>query len=609
MATNQKIATTELDFDAIKQNLKTFMQGQSEFSDYDFEGSGLSILLDILAYNTHYNSLYTNLAINEAFLDSASKRSSVVSKANELGYLPSSAKSAVARVTVTMINNELMGAPLQQTIPRYATFTTIVDDTTYTFYTLDSYTAVKSGNQYIFNNVQLHEGTLLEYRYVIGQQARLILPNQNIDLTTLAVTVQQNQQSSESEVYQQADQLLEVTASSKVYFIKEIADQLYELEFGNGVIGAPLVNGNIVTVRYIVSNAASPNGAKVFSYAEQPPASTSVSVSTVASATGGSAPESVDQIKWNAPRAYATQNRCVTIDDYKSVITRLYPEAKSVSVWGGETASPPQYGKVYISIIPKTTVLVSDSDKDFILSTIINPRKALTVTPEIVDPTYINIQLDTTVYYNPQLTTRSANDIATLVRTTINNYNNTALSTFEGVFKFSRLSSLIDQTEGSIVSNISTVKLHREVQPVYGTLSQYIINLGNPIYRSSYTDEAIISSGFISADSANICYIDNDPETDVSDLGNLRLFYYNPLGQKVVIRTVGTIHYSTGMITITDLNITRLDSVKWNFVITPQSNDIASTFNQFVQIVPSLTTVRVIVDTPSSGYTFTSSRT
>lgn len=608
MATNQRIQTTELDFDAIKQNLKTFLQGQSEFSDYDFEGSGLSILLDVLAYNTHYNALYTNLAINEAFLDSASKRSSVVSKANELGYLPSSASAAVATVAVTMINSAI-NAPATVTIPKNATFTCSIDDTTYTFYTSEAYTAVRNGNQYIFPSVKIREGTLLEYRYIIGQQARLIIPNQSVDLSTLEVTVQENQQSSTSDVYQRADQILSLDSTSKVYFVKEIADQLYEVEFGNGVVGAQLQNGNIVTVRYIVCNQQLANGGKVFSYTGPvPTGSWSVSTATLTASTAGSAPETIDQIKWNAPRAYATQNRCVTAEDFKSVIARYYPEAKSVSVWGGETSTPPQYGKVFISIIPKTTDFVSDSDKQYILNTILNPRKALTITPEIVDPAYINIQLNITAYYNPQKTTRGASDIGTLIRSTISNYNTTSLNSFEGVFKYSRLSGLIDDTEDSIVSNIMTVLLHRAVAPVYNTSTRYVINLGNPIYRDVYTDEAVISSGFVTPDSAFVCYIDNDPDT-TSDIGNLRLFYRNSIGQKVVLRTVGTINYATGTITINDLNVTRLNSPTWNFVITPQSNDVASTYNQFVQISQSLTTVNVVVDTPPASYAFTSSRT
>jgi len=604
MATNQNIQTTQLDFDGIKENLKDYLRGQTEFTDYDFEGSGLSILLDVLAYNTHYNALYTNLAVNESFLDSASKRNSVVSKANELGYMPRSAIAATAVLNLTVFNS---AGPDQIEIPRLSTFTSQVDGVSYIFYLLESQIATKVGSQYNFRNLNVVEGSYLEFKYIVGQQNRFLIPNQNVDTTTLKVTVQQTAQSTTSDTFLPATDILNLTSTSKAYFIKEIADGLYEVEFGNGVVGAALVPGNVVTLSYLVCNGPSANGAKTFTYTG-PTLGTSVALSTVSSARGGALPESVDSIKWSAPRSYTTQNRCVTTEDYKSIITSMFPEAKSVNVWGGETTSPPQYGKVFISVIPRTSDILTTEDKDYILNTIVNPRKSLTVTPVIVDPTYIKLEVNTTVYYNPQLTTRGLNDITSLVRATITNYNDNNLSSFEGVFKHSRLSALIDNTEKSIVSNVTTIKLHRSVAPSYLITSQYIIDLGNPIYQDIVTYNSVVSTGFITPESGFVCYIDNDPQTNQGTIGNLRLFYINNLGEKVVIRNVGTVNFATGRLTINDLNITRLNTPTWDFTIVPQSNDVASTLNQFVIIDPLRTTVTAVVDTPSSTYRFTSSR-
>ena len=608
---NSRIQTTELDFDRIKSNLKTFLQGQSEFSDYDFEGSGLSVLLDILAYNTHYNALYTNLAINEAFIDSAAKRSSVVSIAKELGYVPSSARAATANVSVTMVNSQLT-APTSIEIPAYTSFTSIVNNTTYTFYSTQSYLATLAEGQYVFPSVDLKEGTYLQYRYGYTDGIQIVIPNTGVDLSTLSVTVQENSQSSTYEVYTVSDSILNLTATSPVYFIKELDNQLYQLEFGNGVIGKQLAEGNVITISYLVCSADAPNGARTFSYQGTLPANTTAFVSTTNSAAGGAQPESTESIRWNAPRAYASQNRCVTVDDYKAQITSLFPEALAVSVWGGEENTPPQYGKVFVSVVPRTTDVLSDSQKSYILQNIINPRKPLTITPVIVDPIYVKLQLNISYYYNPQLTTRSSGDITTLVSQTVSSYNDAHLNAFGRVFKYSQLSNLVDTSEQSITSNIMTLKLHRDVTPVYNTVSGYTVNLGNPIYDSGVPEESVLSTGFYTPDGPDLntpCYIDDIPTGGESaGKGDLRLFYYNSSGQKVILRTVGTVDYSKGIVYIEALNITSLYATSFKLIIKPESNDVASVQHQFVEIDPTLVTITPIVDNPALQYTFTSSR-
>lgn len=602
---NKRIQTTELDFDGIKQNLKTYLQGQEQFSDYDFEGSGLSILLDVLAYNTHYNALYQNLAINEAFLDSASKRSSVVSKAKELGYVPQSAKSATAVVNVVMINNQI-NAPQTLEIPRFTPFNTTINDQQFVFYTVDSHLAYRQDNQYVFSNITLKEGEQLVYRFTVENGSEFALPNPGVDISTLRVTVQENAESSTYETYTHSSTLLNIDGTSLVYFVKELDNNFHQIEFGNGVVGKKLEVGNIVTVEYIVCNEDRPNGASTFQYNGGLATNTQAFVTTDTPAFGGSAPEDVDNIKWNAPRTFAAQNRCVTLDDYKTIVYSLYPNARSINVWGGEQNVPPSYGDVFISIKPESSETLSDGEKEFLLNEVIGPRRIVTVRPKLVDPQYLDIELNVSFYYNNQNTNRQAGDIAALIRQTIEAYNEQELNKFGGILKYSALSRQIDQSEPSITSSITTLRLHREIQPRFNTLSQYVVDIGNPIYNSGVPEDSIISTGINVLNIAQIAYIDDIP-TEGNSIGQLRLFYYES-GRKVVIRNVGTVNYNTGLITINDLIITGIPQDSFKLVIKPQSNDVVSVRNQIASIAPQLVTITPVVDKTADNYSFTSSR-
>lgn len=605
---SRQINVSELDFDQIKANLKTYLRGQAEFADYDFEGSGLSVLLDVLAYNTHYNGLYNNMTINELFLDSATKRSSIVSRANELGYIPHSAICSQAVINMTVSNTTTATPPTTITLPKYTPFNAMISGIGYTFYTIEEVTAANNGSGvYNFNNLTIKEGTPLTYKYNVASGARYVIPNVNVDLSTLTVRVQESSTSTNFKTFVRSDTILDITANDSVYFIKEIDNQLYELTFGDGVLGKALSNGNIVNIEYFVSNMTAANGARAFTYNGDGLSGGTITLTTVTPAYNGAEAESIDSIRFNAPKSYTTQNRAVTAEDYKALIYNYFPEATAVSVWGGETATPPQYGKVFITVVPQTMRPLTDGEKDFVLNTIIAPRKALTVTPEIVDPVYIKIQLNVSYYYNPQLTTRSSGDITTLVQQTIADYNAESLNTYGGVFRYSHLSKMIDSAEPSIASNITTVKIHRDIVPVFNVTSPYTINLGNPIYNSGVPEESIITSGFYNTETTEACYIDDVPTVD-SPVGQLRMFYYNSSGQKVAIRNVGTVNYDTGIINITGVQVTSLYGQAWTMVIKPQSNDIVSTQNQFAQTDQSLLTITPIIDYPSKAYTFTSSR-
>lgn len=590
---NNKIQVTELDFDGIKQNLKTYLQGQSEFSDYNFDGSGMAILLDLLALNTHYNGLYLNLAVNEAFLDSASKRSSVVSQAKELGYTPRSSKSATANVTITMIN-EQVGAPTYIEIPTFSVFTTSLDEITYSFYNVAPKLAYKNGTNYVFENVELKEGTLLSYKYTVANGSRYILPNANIDTSTLSVTIQDNAQSSTFDVFTESKTIIDINGDSKVYFLKENYDGLYEMEFGNDIIGKALSNGNVINIQYLICSEDKPNGANTFAYGGVLPSNTSAFVSTNDAAYGGSSPESIDSIKWNAPRIYTTQNRCVTSNDYKSLIKSMY-DVTDVNVWGGEMNIPPQYGKVYISVVPKNKEFLDDADKDYILTNIVNPRKSLAITPEFVEPNYLKLALNVTFYYNANLTTRTYTELSALILQTIIDYKNSNLNTFDGIFRLSRLSADIDNCETAITSNSINFKIHREIQPIFNINTGYSIVIGNSIYRSVDPSESVISSGFYIPDSSYIYYIDDSPNA-TGYSGVLRLFYKDINGNKVIVRNIGTLNYSTGSIDIVDLTITGLYLTDFKLIITPDISDVESNRNQFVTLQEDMITINPIID-------------
>lgn len=598
---NKRIPTTELDFDKIKANLKEYLKGQSQFQDYDFEGSSLSILLDILAYNTHYNALYTNLAVNESFLDSASKRSSVVSLAKELGYVPGSATCSQATINFTV--NGATDDILQ--LPKFTPFQAKLNDITYNFYTTDNNYAYKNGTTHTFPNIVIKEGTPLTLQYVASDVSKYTIPNVNVDLKTLRVTVQENSTSTVYVTYTRAESIIDVNSTSTVYFIKELDDKTYEIEFGNGVVGKALESGNVVNLEYMTCNLDNPNGIKIFSY-QGTQLGTSSQVQTVIGSANGSDLEDVDIIKWNAPRAYSAQNRAVTLEDFKSIIYNYYPNAQAVNVWGGESMVPPKYGNVYISIKPKDKDNLTTAEKDYLLIDVLGPRKTVTIHPKIVDAEYIDIQLDVTFYYDPTLTTRSPADLANLVKNTVVDYNNVHLLRFDGIFKYSNLLRDIDDTEDSIVSNIVTVKLHRQVEPIYDEAPDYEINLGNPIYNSGVPEESIRSTGIYVLNTPNVCYIDDIP-VQGSNIGNLRLFYFNG-NVKTLVRYVGTVNYSTGYITISNLIITGLESAVWTLVIKPQSNDVVSSLNQIASISKTLLTVTPVIDKAANAYKFTSSR-
>lgn len=612
MTTNNRIKVSDLDYNQIRENLKTFMRGQSQFSDYDFEGSALSTMIDLLAYNTHYNALYTNLAINEMFLDSASKRSSVVSIANNFGYTPESCLASRAKLNLTVtIPVSTVNAPQIKYIPKLSSFTTTIDKVPYTFYTLQDYSAERNGLTYSFSGIEIFEGTPQTLLFVCTEpQQKFILNNPNIDISTLSITVQPTGEKPDYEKFERAMDVLQLTATSKVYYVKELDNGTYQISFGSNDLGMPIETGNIITAQYMITNKAAGNGAKIFTYTGTGLGG-SIAIEVTANSYGGREAETVDQIRSNVSHSFFNQNRAVTTGDYTALLKKLYPNLDSISVWGGEDNDPPQYGKVFLSLKPSNGPYLTPPEKSYITESLLKTRNVVSITPEIVDPSYLDLEINTTVYYNKNKTTRSMDELKNATLATIQNYRDTNLRKFDGVFRMSKFSAAIDATDQAILSNITTFKIWSEVIPKYNVAAEYRLNIVNPIYSENVPEEAFKSTGFYLDNSDTVYYMDDD------GFGNIRVYsIVEGTGTKIIKNPkIGTVDYAKGIIKISGLKIVNLLDANFYFVIKTQSFDVVSLRNYIVNIPDSRININVIQDLTVSGvattannYTFTSSR-
>lgn len=598
---NKRIRIGELDFDGIKQNLKTYLKGQTEFTDYDFEGSGMNILLDVLAYNTHYNALYTNLAINEMFLDSAAKRSSITSIASMLGYTPKSTigSRALVNVTVTDVPNNppVLYIPALQPFPASGSFANTYG--AYTFYNLDAAVAQRTEtNTYVFQNVEIVEGTPLTYRFLVEDNTQYIIPNDNVDTTTIRVRVQDSPDSPTYVSYSLNTSVVNTTNRTKIFFLKEIEGGRFQIYFGDGVISEKPTNGNIVTVEYMTVNGDAVNNVRIFTYGGTSLGGGIPSVTTLTPSSGGAAAESNESVRFNAVRAFAAQNRTVTAEDYKIIIPQLYPNIDTISVWGGEENDPPIYGKVFICVKPKTGSVLSAAAKTNLIETILTSRNVVSITPTIIDPTYLDIVLEVNYYFNQLKTKYSESTLTSLVKDTITAYNSTELKSFDSVFRLSRLQRLIDTTEDAIVSSVVRVKLNRTIVPNFTTNSSYTINFHNPIYNEpgSTAGSNVTSTSFTVSGQTNNYFFDDDTQ------GNLRLFYLANDGQRVYVdNAAGTIDYGLGKIVINSINISSAANDVLTFTVEPSSYDVISVRDQLVRIDEARTLVYGIPDRVASG--------
>lgn len=480
-----RLRVTELDFDTIKTNLKTFLKQQSEFTDYDFDGSGLSILLDILAYNTHYNAYYLNMVANESFLDTALLRDSVVSHAKLLGYTPSSRKSPVAVINFSVNSSNTDESTL--TLPKgFSFFSNQIDGKSYNFVTLNDVTVAKANGVFKFENLNIYEGQVANFAYEqnddVNPKQIFTIPDSDIDINTLAISVTPSSSSSEISVYTKVNNLLDVTANSEVYFIQEHKNGQYQVYFGDDILGKKLPDGAIVYASYLVTSAETANKANNFvangvlvdSLNES---LTNFNIVSVSAASGGSERESLDKIKYLAPLQYTSQNRAVTIKDYELFLEKNYTNAESISVWGGEDEDPPIFGKIYFSLKPKDNFFLSETEKQRIIDEIILPNSVVTVKPEYRDPEFLFLVIKTTVKYDPKKTTLPQNTLITQIRNAIINYRDTSLDKFGSVFTLSKFQEIIDDVDtNSIIGSDTIIRLQKRFLPVKNRPENYVLN-------------------------------------------------------------------------------------------------------------------------------------
>ena len=596
---NHKLNISDLDFDQVKTNLKTFLQSQSEFQDYNFEGSGLSIMLDVLAYNTHYLAFLANMSTNEIYLDSADIRNNIVSLAKMIGYTPSSPRAP--RADVDIVVNNASGTSI--TMNKGTVFTTTVDNTQYQYVNNEEITITPADGVYRFSNCTLYEGTLVTFKYTVDSNdtdQRFVIPSTKADTSTLKVSVQNSAVDTTKSTYTFASSYSNVDRTTKAYFLQEVEDGKFEIYFGDSITGAKVNDGNIVILEYIVSNTTESNGANSFTLSGNIGGFTDVTITTNSASQGGANSETSDSIKFNAPLAYAAQNRAVTTSDYEVFVRNLYPNALSVSAWGGEDDETPIYGVVKISIKPLSGSTLTTATKADIVSQL-KKFNVASVRPEIVDPDITNVILNSTVRYDAKATIKTAETLKSQVITAVTNYNTNTLQRFDGVFRYSKVSGIIDDVDESIVSNITTVKMRKNFTPTLSTSARYDIYFRNPFYHPHAGHNAnmggiLTSTGFTVSGNVNEMFLDDD------GAGNVRRYYLDA-GVKTYANTEqGTINYTTGQITLNSLNITAVSNIRGaaataiELTVIPNSNDIVPVRNTVVEIDISNSTFTVQKD-------------
>ena len=599
-----KLNISQLDFDGIKANLKRFLSNQSQFKDYDFEGSGMAVLLDLLAYNTHYLAYNANVAANEMFIDTADMRNSIVSLAKALGYTPNSATAPYADINVVI--NDATGSTLVMSAGTQ--FTTTVNGLSYNFVTIGSNTISPIDNVYTFSNLKIYEGTYVTYQYTYDStdvDQRFLIQSASADVTTLTVQVQNSSTDTVINTYTKATSITELDSTSKVYFLQEAEDGKFEVYFGDGVTGKALTNGNIIILKYVVTNKTAANGASSFSLSGNIGGFSNVTLTVNSNAANGAEPETNQSIKFNAPKSYAAQDRAVTVEDYKAKVKELYANTQSISAWGGEDAETPFYGRVYISINPKSGSTLTQTTKNSIIDSL-KRYSVASVTPVIVDPETTNIILTSTVKYDKTATSKTADTLKSETIEDLTAYNSNTLQSFDSMLRHSKLIEIIDDVDTSILSNITTLKIRKSFTPTIGSSTNYTVSFSNALYNphSGHNASAggiLVSTGFKIGSSANEYFFDDD------GAGNIRRYYLVGDVRTYADNSAGTIDYATGAIAVNALNISSISNIRGlastvvELTLTPNSNDIVPLRNQILSIDVANSSITVIVDTLVGG--------
>ena len=617
---------TSLDFDDIKIQIKDFLRSNSNFADFDFEGSNFSVLIDTLAYNTYINAFNANLVANESFLDSATVRENVVSLARNIGYVPRSRTASTARIRIGDIN---VGATNDSTTKFLTLRSGLVcvgsaENTTFRFSIPDDVISTRvrdiGGTSFAqFDEpITIHEGTYLQrvYRVDTSVDQRYIIDSPYIDSSTLRVFVAGVSDTNIGRKYKMIDNILNIDKNSEIFLAQEVQDEKYEILFGDGLFGRKLENNSVVTATYIVTDGETGNGASNFSFqgtftrsdGTLFTPSDSINVTTVSNASNGAEVEDVSSIKYFAPRLYSAQYRAVTPRDYEAIIGTIYPQTESVAVVGGEELDPPQFGKVQISIKPKNGTFVSDFDKSQIKNNLKNYAIA-GINSEIVDLKILYVEIDTTVYYNPSQVT-SASDLRTRIVSGLNEYsNNVELNKFGGRFKYSKVSTLIDRLDNGITSNITKVIVRRDLKALLNQFAQYELCYGNR-FNINPAGYNIKSTGFTINGFNDIAYITDVPNKnasgnlDGSGMGTLSVVTKNNRNeQRVIVKDAGIVDYKKGEVILNTINIT--STVSQNNIIEvqafPESNDVVGLKDLYLDFDVSKSTINTVKDVIASG--------
>lgn len=603
MSTYRKnLNVTELDFDNIKQNLiDYFKNADSKFTDWDFAGSGLNVLVDALAYNTHYNAILAHMAISEGFIDSAQLRSSVVSLAKLIGYTPRSYSAASASITFSL--NAVADSPDSVVIPKNAQFTSSFGGITYRFTTDDEYTIIKDSGKYTQNNVVLRQGVERTSKFQVNyskssKNSNYIINENKIDVNSLIVKVYSSDSSfTVPEIfYRVEDNITGIDDKSPIYFLSENSDENYQISFGDGIFGKKLQNLSRIELTYLATDGSNANGCRTFVYSDSIPIGTaSATCVTESIASGGSAKETIESIRYNAPLSFVTQNRAVTADDYKTLILKSFGNIQSISVWGGEDHIPVSYGQVFISIKPYGADTLTTLQQKEILD-YLKLKKVLSIMPALIDPEYIDLTLDVFFKYDRNAISMSRGEIESAIRNRIQYYSTTTLESFNGVFRYSNLMKDIDTYHPAILNSHIRVFVSRTTSFDPENLSNKTINFGTSL--SIDDGRSIISCSPFEID-GNICYFGDESILNSTNLRKIYVYYNRNSEQVKVLNDVGTLDLNTGNMNLKEVLMDIATDV--TFDVLPESNDIAPKRNQLLKINMNRLSVRGEVDTISLG--------
>lgn len=584
---NSYLQVTELDFEEIRTNLKSYLSTQSQFQDYDFEGSAMAVLLDVLSYNTHYNAYYINMLANEMFLDTAQQRDSVVSHAKLVGYVPVSAIGSTANVQISF--SGVANTVAQFSIPKNSKFTTTIDDVQYTYVTPEAFPVVS--NDGVFSRaITIKEGLPLTHRFVVNDAnpQRFVLPNENVDISSITVSVQESASDTDTTEFTPATNVTQVFSTSPVFFIEEAYDGKYEILFGSGSLGKSVKNGNIVIVNYLVCNGDLTNGATTFSIDDLSGVTVdydSATISTNSNALGGRPPETVDSIKFNAPRFYQTQNRAVIDNDYQRILLAENSDLQSVVAFGGEQAVPPVYGKVFVAVKPFSEQFVTETRKQQLRESILD-RVPLAVDPVFIDADYTYLIPSIRTFYNASQTTVSTGQIEENILQAITAFSTNNLERFGNRLRYSRFVRALDNVQnGFILNNDAQIDIQKRFVPNIQRAEKVTLNFNNEIRTGTLTSTQFTLNGFAS-------FIDDDSN------GNVRIFRFNESKQKVFIsETAGTIDYTTGTVEINAFRPSAYVGIEMKVTATPERFDVIPVREQILIMDRSDATVTLIGET------------